>query len=151
MEDDWTVASARVRTVPTEEGEPSEHVVVELYGERHDDLCAGLTPGGPEPKEGEQLVQVTALPLSKGSYSFVTAEEEDDPTDGKPELSFSTRDSDDSWGGVPYGRGSVEITDVTDETVRGEIVGASGTANTGNQISGWFEAERCGCVNCPSM
>lgn len=143
----WTVASARVRKPGAPDVGAGEHLIVELYGQSHGDLCSGLTPRKSRPAFREGLVELRDVPAEIGTSRLVTSMEHSDPGDGRPELSFMRRKGQQSWGGVPYAKGWVEIVEITDDRVRGRFSAIS-QVDGDDRATGWFVAERCGCVNC---
>ena len=141
---DWQVQSARVRSP-----EETDRLVIDVYGQDYDDLCSDLRPQKPSPKPGDAKLVIEDIPAEKGRYTFVSDSQSKGPDRDEPELSFSRRDQEPgNWGGLPYGRGSVEIVELTGDTLRAEIVGVHGSDDA-NKVSGWFEAQRCGCITCP--
>jgi hypothetical protein len=124
----FSIASARSRKVSVE---GQDEQVMQLYGQEHGDLCSGLSVGDPPVSDGERYLRIDEIPPETGRYEV----------GGQVELSFYTPS-----GGVPA-IGWIEIEEVTETTIRGRLAAVEKN-NENHTVTGNFEADRCGCVNC---
>lgn len=131
---DFSVASSRARKVPVENNDDQ---IVKLYAQQHGDVCSGLTASDPAPSDGERALRIRNLPPETGRYEL----------GGSVEMAFEKHDSSDSsWSGFPA-IGWVEVKEVTDTTIRGRLAAVEKNQKN-HTVTGNFEVQRCGCVNC---
>jgi hypothetical protein len=130
---DFSVASSRARKVPVE-GDDDQ--IVRLFDQQHGDVCSGLSVGDPPPSQGDVAIKIRELPPETGRYEI----------GGSVEMVFEKRLDDDSWSGF-RAIGWVEVEEVTQTTIRGRLAAVEGNQKS-HTVTGNFEVERCGCVNC---
>jgi len=131
---EFTVASSRARKVPVE-GDDDQ--IVKLYAQQHGDVCSDLAVGDPPASDGERALKLTDVPLETGRYEL----------GGRVEMVFEKKGSgDNSWSGFPA-IGWVEIEEVTETVIRGRLAAVEKNQKD-HTVTGDFEVERCGCINC---